>query len=107
MQSSMSMLVYIDTASNVKRLALGGRSKLSSCCLSGNKSFKIGVLFGDDRLKYVIEPFSDGMDKTSTVRATRSGADRSLVNLSQQVEVPKRNRAVLEGVVPNVVYHRF
>ena len=44
------------------------------------------------------------MDETSTVGANRTGADRSLVNLDYQVEVPKRIRAILEGIVTDVVY---
>ena len=48
------------------------------------------MLFGDNRLMRVIEPFSELMGKTSTVRANRVGADKSLANLNQQVEVTKR-----------------
>ena len=61
-------------------------------------------MFFDDRLKGIGEPFTEVMDNASTIGANRTGADRSLVNLDCQVEVPKRIRAILEVIVTDVVY---
>ena len=64
---------------------------------------EVGVLLFDNGLKCVVEPFTEGVDNASTIRADGMGADWSLVNLDCQVEVPKRIQAILEGIVPNVV----
>ena len=58
---------------------------------------EVGVLFFDNGLKCVVEPFTKGVDDASTIGANRLGADWSFVNLNCQVEVPKRIRAILEG----------
>ena len=54
-------------------------------------------------LKCIVKPFTEGVDDASTIRANRTGADWSLVNLNFQIEVPKRIRAFLEGIVADVV----
>ena len=65
------------------------------------------MFFFDDRLKCIVEPFTKEMDNASTIGEDRTGADSSFVNLDCQVEVPKRIKAIFEGVVPNVVYQFF
>ena len=71
--------------------------------LEFERILEVGVLFFDDWLKCVVEPFTEGMDDASTIGADGAGADGSLVDFYCQVEVPKRIRAILEGIVPNVV----
>ena len=61
------------------------------------------MLFFGNGLKCVVEPFTEGVDNASTIGANRAGADWSLVNLDCQVEISKRIRAILEGIVPNLV----
>ena len=61
------------------------------------------MLFDYDGLEGLVEPFTERMDDASTIGADGAGADGSLVDFYCQVEVPKRIRAILLGVVPNVV----
>ncbi len=61
------------------------------------------MMFGYHGLEGLVEPFTKRMDNASTIGADGAGADGSLVDFYCQVEVPKRIRAILEGIVPNVV----
>ena len=63
--------------------------------------------FGYKGLESLVDPFTKGMDNASTVGTDRSGADGSLVDFNQQIEVSKRIGAILLSVVPNVVRCRI
>jgi hypothetical protein len=60
-------------------------------------------LAGNGGLESIVEPFSEGLDKASAVRADGAGAYWGLVDFYHQVEVSKRVRSVLLGPIANVV----
>ena len=65
------------------------------------------MLFDYDGLEGLVEPFTKGVENSSTIGADGTGADGRLVNLDCQVEVPKGIRAIFLGMVSNVVRCRF
>ncbi len=61
------------------------------------------MLAGNDGLESIVKPFTEGVDKASTVGADGVGAYWGLVDFYRQVEVSKWVRSVLLGPVANVV----
>ena len=65
------------------------------------------MLFGKGGLEGLVKPFTKGMEDASTAGTHKPGADGSLVDFSQQIEVYEWIRAILLSVVLNVVCRRI
>ena len=66
------------------------------------------MLFGYGRLEgLLVEPFTKEMGNASTVGTDKLGADGSLVDFNQQIEVSEWIGAIFPSVVQNVVCRRI
>ena len=66
---------------------IGWKNQLVDFLFQGERILEIERLAGDNRLQSLVEPFPEGMDEASAVRADRASTERTLVDFYGEIKI--------------------